>query len=393
MTTNTKPWPTLRNTVTGPHKTQVRKWMRLLGCLYIALGVPAASAAWISDGSDGAFNPMASMTLDLPDDGVFNFTSINIPSNVTVKFRENTLNTPVYLLATGTVNISGVIDVSAGGVSLADLNSLGYIRPATTSTNGPGGGTGGLAGYGDSACTGSSCRDATAGSGLSPGQPGPTPTPVPGSRKVYGIAGGAGGMATAGLDAYRYGTGVGGSPAVPYPVPLTGGSAGGGGSGWQFFGVPLGGGAGGGGGGALLVSTPDAITVSGSLLALGANGGWSFANSGGYGGPGGGGSGGNIALIGDTITLADTTLVESTGGYGGGLSTQPYPNNPRSYESGARGGTGYLYMQGNQLSLLGDIHAQIVAVPELKTWAMLLVGLGLVGWQLRRAGPDKSIQA
>ncbi|OYY93512.1 MAG: hypothetical protein B7Y41_12215 [Hydrogenophilales bacterium 28-61-23] len=357
--------------------------MRLLGCLYLALGVPAASAAWISDGSDGAFNPMASMTLDLPDDGVFNFTSIDIPSNITVTFRKNALNTPVYLLATGTVNISGVIDISAGGVNLADLSgALGYIRPATTATSGPGGGAGGLSGYGDSACTGASCRDATAGTGLSPGQPGPTPATQ--SPKVYGIAGGAGGMATAGLDAYRYGAGVDSSPAVPYPVPLTGGSGGGGGSGWQFFGVQLSGGAGGGGGGAMLVATPDAISVSGSLLALGANGGWSFANSGGYGGPGGGGSGGNIALIGDSVTLAETALIESTGGYGGGLSTQTYPNDPRFFESGARGGMGYLYVQGNQFSLLGTLNAQVVAVPEPEVWAMLLAGFGLLGLAARK---------
>jgi len=358
--------------------------MRLVGSFCLALVVPAVSAAWLSDGSDGAFNPTGSMTLDLPEDGIFNYTTINIPSNVTVKFRKNSLDTPVYLLATGNVNISGVIDISAGGVSLADLSNpnLGYIRPATTSASGPGGGTGGLAGLGDSGCTGSDCRNATAGAGLSPGLPGPTPTSV--YPKVYGIAGGAGGMATPGLGATLYGTGVSGSPSIPYPVLLTGGSGGGGGSGWQFFGVQLSGGNGGGGGGALLIETPDAITLSGSLLTLGANGGWSFANSGGYGGPGGGGSGGNIALIGDSVTLLASTLVEATGGFGGGLSTQPYPNNPQAFENGARGGTGYLYVEANQISLQGILNAQVVAVPEPETWAMLLAGLGLVGWTVRQ---------
>lgn len=377
-------WTDLTGYSPGKHNLQTCKWKVLFGSLYLAMAVPTVSAAWLSDGSDGAFSPTGSVTLDLPEDGIFNYTTINIPSNVTVKFRKNSLDTPVYLLATGNVNISGVIDISAGGVSLADLSNpnLGYIRPATTSASGPGGGTGGLAGLGDSACTGSDCRNATAGAGPSPGLPGPTPTSV--WPKVLGIAGGAGGMATPGLAATRYGTGVSGSPAVPYPLSLTGGSGGGGGSGWQFFGVQLSGGNGGGGGGALLIDTPEAITVSGSLLTLGANGGWSFANSGGYGGPGGGGSGGNIALIGDSVTLLASTLVEATGGFGGGLSTQTYPNNPQAFESGARGGTGYLYVEANQISLQGTLNAQVVAVPEPETWAMLLAGLGLVGWTVRQ---------
>lgn len=367
-----------RQSTTGPGKHLARA--TLAAALFVA---PAVQAAWISDGSDGAFNPTSSITLDLPEDGIFNFTSINIPTNVTVRFRKNTLDTPVYFLASGSVNIAGVIDISAGGgVNLADLtSSLGYIRPATTASGGPGGGSGGLSGFGDSACTGTSCRDATAGTGLSPGLPGPTPAHA--SPKVYGIAGGAGGMATDGLDATRYGVGVLGSPAVPMPAPLTGGSGGGGGSGWQSFGVQLGGGAGGGAGGALLVSTPSDLTLSGSLLALGGNGGWGFANIGGYGGPGGGGSGGNIMLVGDSVTLADTTLVEATGGYGGGLSTQPYTNDPRYYQSGAQGGMGYLYVEANQISLQGTLNAQVVAVPEPETYAMVLAGLGLLPWLVR----------
>jgi hypothetical protein len=368
-------WTALSGFFPGKHNLPTCKWEVLFGSLILALAVPAASAAWLSDGSDGAFNPTGSVTLDLPEDGIFNFTSINIPSNVTVKFRKNSLDTPVYLLATGAVNVSGVIDISAGGVSLADLSSaLGYIRPATTATSGPGGGTGGLAGLDSSAY-------ATAGAGLSPGQPGPnTSNPT----KGLGIAGGAGGMATAGLTATLYGPGVSGSPAIPYPIPLTGGSGGGGGGGGTYAGVPLSGGAGGGGAGALLVATPDDITVSGSLLALGGNGGWAMANIFSHGGPGGGGSGGNIALIGDSVTLLASTLVEATGGFGGGLSTQTYTNDPQAFENGARGGTGYLYVQGNQLSLQGTLNAQVVAVPEPETWAMLLAGLGLVGWTARQ---------
>jgi len=341
-----------------------------------------------SDGSDGAFRPTVSQTITLPDDGVFNFTTIDVPSGVTVRFRTNALNTPVFLLATGAVSIAGTIDVSAGGVSLADLSNpaLGYIRPATTETGGPGGGHGGIGGIGDTTCVASAtqvCRDATAGTGPSGGLPGPTPTHS--GLKVYGVSGGGGGMATAGEEADRYWIGAPGSPAVPLPESFSGGSAGGGGSGWYFFGVQLGGGAGGGGGGALQIATPGTITVAGSLLALGANGGWAFANSGGFGGPGGGGSGGNVALIGGTaVELLSTARVDTAGGFGGGLSTQRYPDDPRLYENGARGGMGYLYVEGPQLSIDGTLNAVVVAVPEPGTHALMVAGMAVVALAIRR---------
>lgn len=352
----------------------------LLYSAFLLAATTAGAATFpLSDGSDGAFHPTGSITLDLPDDGVFNFTTIDIPVGVTVRFHGNAANTPVFLRATGAVSIAGVIDVSAGNVSLADLAnpSLGYLRPATTGTAGPGGGAGGIAGLGDTTCSGPDCRDAGPGAGLSGGLPGPTPTHS--GLKVFGVAGGGGGMATAGEAAERYTSGVAGSPAVPYPSTFIGGSGGGGGSGWYFFGVQLGGGTGGGGGGALAISTPDAITVGGSLLALGANGGWSFANSGGQGGPGGGGSGGNIALVGgSSVTLLTTARVDATGGYGGGLSTQRYTDDPRYYENGARGGTGYLYVAGAQFALGGTLNATVVAVPEPESWALMGAGLGIV---------------
>lgn len=331
----------------------------------------------LSDGSDGAFRPTTNQTLDLPADGVFNFTVIDIPSGVTIRFRRNDANTGVVLRATGAVSIAGVIDVSAGNVSLADLAhpNLGYIRPATTPTGGPGGGLGGSGGIGDTTCVGADCRAATAGTGLSPGLPGPTPTHS--GLKVFGVAGGGGGMATPGMAATQYTAGVPGSPAVHLPSSLLGGSGGGGGSGWYFFGVQLGGGPGGGGGGALEISTPDSIIVGGSLLALGANGGWAFANSGGQGGPGAGGSGGHVALVGTDVTLLPTARIDATGGYGGGLGTQPYTNDPRAFENGARGGMGFLYVEGRQLALEGTLNAVVVAVPEPQTYALLTLGLAV----------------
>jgi hypothetical protein len=351
----------------------------LLSVALLTASRGGAAVLPLSDGSDGAFHPIHDITLDLPADGIFDFTSIDIPNGVTVRFRRNDDNTPVFLRAVGAVSIAGVVDVSAGGVSLADLADpgLGYIRPATTSTGGPGAGSGGVAGFGDTTCAGVDCRDAGPGSGSSGGLAGITPTHS--GVKVFGDAGGGGGMATPGDTAVRYTSGAAGAPAVPFPSPFEGGSGGGGGSGWYFFGVQLAGGAGGGGGGALSISTPDTITVAGSLLALGGNGGWAFANAGGQGGPGGGGTGGSIALVGGTsVTLLTTAFVDASGGYGGGLSTQTYPRDPRAYENGARGGLGYLYVESPQLALHGTLNASVVAVPEPTTWTLMAGGLVLI---------------
>src|SRR5262245_3191512 len=65
-----------------------------------------------STGADGAFNPASNVTVTLPANGVFNYTTINIPSGVTVKFTRNAANTPVTLLAQGDVVITGTIDIS-----------------------------------------------------------------------------------------------------------------------------------------------------------------------------------------------------------------------------------------------------------------------------------------
>src|SRR2546428_5780226 len=77
-------------------------------------------------------------TLDLPADGIFRCTTINVASGVTLRFNRNALNTPVYLLATNDVTINGTIDVSG-----ADYNST------TPGASGPGGFDGGLPGEGD----------------------------------------------------------------------------------------------------------------------------------------------------------------------------------------------------------------------------------------------------
>ncbi len=82
-----------------------------------------------SDGSDGAFYASTNMIVDLPPDGIFNFTTITIDDGVIVNFNRNADNTPVYFLATAEVIIDGIINISAIG-----------------SMSGPGGGNDGGAG-------------------------------------------------------------------------------------------------------------------------------------------------------------------------------------------------------------------------------------------------------
>ncbi len=65
-----------------------------------------------STGADGPLNVTSNTTLNLPPDGIFNFTTITISDSAALTFNRNPLNTPVYMLATGDVIISGIIDVS-----------------------------------------------------------------------------------------------------------------------------------------------------------------------------------------------------------------------------------------------------------------------------------------
>lgn len=324
--------------------------------LALCLITPTAAhaAQVISDGSDGVFHPLASMVIDLPADGVLNYTTIDIPAGVRVIFRRNAANTPVFMAATGDVNIAGSIDVSATATDL--------VIPAPVPNNpkqggGPGAGNGGAGG---------GSGPGTPGSGLAGGAGGDG-----GQANSLGHGGGGGGMAEPGLEATRYSgfpPGAGGA-AVARPDLLPGvsgggGSGGGGGGAGERYGFAAGG-FGGGGGGALNISTPGSLSLTGTLLANGAHGGWAFANVFVNGGPGGGGSGGNLELWADSLVLADTALVQALGGYGGGKSTQPYSSDPQAFSDGADGGLGYLALNAAHIDIAPGavIDAQLQAVP------------------------------
>ena len=106
----------------------------------MAIQLPSIAA---KTGADGALAPLADTVLTLPPNGIFNFTTINIPSGVTVTFTRNASNTPVTFLATGDVTIAGTIDIS--GQNGEDGNS-GNVPAGAGGKGGPGGFDGGYGG-------------------------------------------------------------------------------------------------------------------------------------------------------------------------------------------------------------------------------------------------------
>lgn len=232
-----------------------------------------------STGADGAFEPTADTELQLPDDGIFNFTTVNIPSGVTVTFKKNAANTPVYILTQEDVVIAGTINVNGGSVTSSTSSVPGI--------GGPGGYDGGYGG-----ATGS-----LGGRGLGPGggEGGPF------HSSTASAAGGGGGFGTEG-GRRNSSTGSGGPTyGNARLVPLIGGSGGGGRGGDTD--TP--GSAGGGGGGAILIASSITITVTGLITAKGGDG-YKYSGS---------GSGGAIKLMANTISGNGNISAKGGGSY------------------------------------------------------------------------------
>jgi hypothetical protein len=234
-----------------------------------------------SNGADGALNPQANIELQLPPGGVFNFTSVIIPSGVTVTFQRNATNTPVVFLAQGDIVVAGTIDVS--GKPSAPTNASDDGNPDDDGLPGQGGPGGFDGGRG-----GSNAANAThGGNGLGPGG-------GRGGDGAHGF-GGNGSYGTAGLQntyAYPYQASAGGTYGNELLRPLIGGSGGGGAS-------SLGSG-GGGGGGAILLAASGEIRVDGAIKAQGGSSGLDSGRQ--YSFCGGGGSGGAIRLVASQVS-------------------------------------------------------------------------------------------
>jgi len=211
-----------------------------------------------SDGSDGAldlssvtpgttvlFDPATfSPPLDPDGDNVFHFTTITVPTNVTVRLSAPDLNwSPVYWLATGAVRIDGRLNLN--GESGHPANALPEQRQP--SIPGPGGFPGGIGGDNISSGT----------VGYGPGA---------------GVYSGGGASHAGSFGNSTYGN--------VYLLPLAGGSGGAGSAPGQNQ-VGPGGGA---GGGAILIASSVSITVDGQITANGGPSGASNSSATGSGG-------------------------------------------------------------------------------------------------------------
>ncbi len=215
-----------------------------------ALSFPTAQPGQTIIFDPTTFNP----PLNPAHDNIFNFTTITIPTGVTIKLSAQNLGGPVYWLASGAVDIEGTLDLSGSpGYPPANL-----IAQRTPSIPGPGGFPGGVGGNG-----------------------GPTSTyPVEAGR-------GPGGGITC-LSGGSY-FGVGGAfTGNQFLVPLIGGSGGAG----DDYQDGLFGSGGGAGGGAILIASSVSITINGTITAAGGKSGGSYA---------GGGAGGAVRLAAPTI--------------------------------------------------------------------------------------------
>jgi len=274
-----------------------REWSFAYAVAVLLLSAPPALGQFSSGstGADGVFAPAANQNITVRAGGVYNYTTVTIPANVTVRYFRNTDNAPVVILATGDVTIEGSIIVS--GLDGTSNSST----PQPGGQGGPGGFAGGMSGFptGFAPVSGHG-----PGGGASPGT-----APMGG---VYGAP-----TSFVGL------------------VPFFGGSGGGGGHGFFSGGSPNSGGSGGGGGGAILIASSTRIQINGRVLA---NGGRS---SGGVncvtiGAPG---SGGAIRLVAPVIGgFGQNSMVQAIAGAGNtGCSVSGGPGRIRM-EANSMGG-------------------------------------------------------
>jgi hypothetical protein len=277
-----------------------------------------------STGVDGSFSPISNTSIVLPANGIVNFSTLNIPSGVTVNISSNPTNTPAVILVQGdavidgTINISGVDAESAGGRPAGGF--AGGIPQAITGGNGkgPGGGGGALS--------------------LNSG----------GTGGAYSSQGAVGSSQLTSSLGDQYG-----STSLQ---PLLGGS--GGGSSVLTNAFP--GYKGGGGGGALLLAVSGTLTLNGSILAIGGDGAPKVQGfDGNYGS--GGGSGGAVRIIASTLAGAGT--VNISGGNGGNARSIG-SSTPRD---GGAGGNGRARLEADAFNFTGTVIPNIAATSAPQT--------------------------
>lgn len=349
-----------------PQQSKAQRRGAILKATALASLLATASAHAFDSGStgaDGALEPAANsgvLEIQLPESGILNYTTVNIPTGVTLRFKRNTLNTPVVMLASGNVTIAGTVDVSGEHGAHAGTAGNGNLADdGVPGKGGPGGFDGGRGG---------TAPNVPAAGGLGPG-------------------GGKGGISWAGTGCngdryYKYiggaaghtstGTNPGGctpmSEAVGKPYgnallqPLIGGSGGGGGVGGSNYA----GSGGGGGGGAILIASSGTITVGGAIISDG--GGSGISSGTGAGGTGAGGSGGAVRLVATTVAgggqirvLGGCVYMQGVAGVS--VPTEYFANYtytlslPYRYECGTYGASrGRIRIEGESITYSGRTH-------------------------------------
>lgn len=263
----------------------------LLLSVLVASGARGQNFDSGSDGSDGAFTMSQSTTLDVPPDGIFNFTTVTITGG-NLTFRRNALNTPVFMLATG--------DISISNANILVDGAAGTSNPPAGGAGGPGGFEGGDPGV----------QSIPPGAGHGPGGG------AGGDAGVAGTAATSAGAASYADTPQQASTSDGAVYGSPLLVPLVGGSGGGGGVGSDTS--PGQGGSGGGGAILLASSTRIEINAGGGIFARAGNN--SFPHT-------GQASGGAIRLVAPRV-LGNATM--DVGGGSGGVNVN----------NGDRGGNG-----------------------------------------------------
>lgn len=298
-----------------------------------------------STGVDGAFTPTVNTQLQLPPDGIFNFTNVNIPSGVTVTFAKNATNTPVTILASGNVTINGTVDVS--GSNSPGVGTAGNGNPGDDGLPGIGG-PGGFDGGAGGDVNGNRGAMTGLGPGAGRGGAGSTSTSFNcgGGGANYGDSSATNARAFFTTTNCRFNANdnSSGTEGAAYGsatlLPLIGGSGGGGGGAGDVFS----GSGGGGGGGAILIAASGTVTISGTIRA---NGGTPGSSAGptekAAGATGGGGSGGAIRII-ATALAGNGTIQANRGG-------EPSVNGSRFVSSnGGIGGFGRIRLEADTIT-------------------------------------------
>ena len=173
--------------------------------------VGSLNDSWTWNGTDWKLVASNTVEVDMrtKPDGTWNFTTINIPSSITVTFK-NPGPTPVKWLATGNVNIAGTLNLNGANGSYP-------VQPGGEALGGPSGYPGGLGAVRFNV-SGNYAGSPGAGPGgglpgiaqSENGQPGTNTSNIYGQPLVGG-SGGGGGASNSGSDG---GSGGGGGGAI-----------------------------------------------------------------------------------------------------------------------------------------------------------------------------------